>query len=167
MAVTTHVSLDAFFHQVVTGALETAGVEASDHTEFYLVGLLGEFAHSRISDEPLSMKLAQASDAPAKDQIATLKEVGDTTLVVTGMFAEWFDRRPVNPDYYMGLGEAAYRQLAARLSASRAFGEVYGELADKFDRFVNVLHRVRDQVNLNDDGLGSYLLVGGDSGLVH
>ena len=167
MAVTTHVSLDAFFHEVVTDALDTAGVEASDHTEFYLVGLLREFTHSRIPDEPLSMKLAQAHEAPARDQIATLKEVGDTSLVVTGMFAEWFDRRPVNPDYYIGLGESAYRQLATRLSASRGFEAVYSELADKFDRFVNVLHRVRDQVNLSDDGLGAYPIIGGDTGLVH
>ncbi len=148
MAVTPHVSLDAFFHEVVTDALGAAGVDASEHTEFYLVDMLGDFARARISDEPLSMKLAQVSDASPSDQIATLKEVGDTSLYVTGMFAESFDRRLFSADYYIGLGEAAYRQLASRLSGASAFEEVYRELSDKFPRFVDVLQHVRENVNL-------------------
>jgi len=40
------------------GALDRRGVEASEPTEFYLVGLLGDYAKARLPDGPLSLRLA-------------------------------------------------------------------------------------------------------------
>ena len=65
MDVTTHSSIEAFFHEVVTDALERAQVEATEATEYYLVSLLGAFATTPITDEPLALKLARAQGDPA------------------------------------------------------------------------------------------------------
>lgn len=149
MDVTPHASVEAFFREVVTGALERAEVEATEATECYLVSLLGAFATARISDEPLSMKLVQTQGDPA-ERVKALKEVGDTTLYVAGFFGNSLDRRGlVDPSYYIGLGEAAYGELASRFegSTSSAVGSIYRELAAKFPRFVDVLGEARKQVD--------------------
>jgi hypothetical protein len=148
MSLIAHTSVEAFFHEVVVDALASLRVETSEYTEFYLVGLLGEFTRARISDEPLAFKLAETPRQSPEARIRALKEVGDTSLYVTGFFAESFDRRLIDADYYMGLGEAAYRQLATQLAASDAFGTVYEELAAKFPRFVDVLKEIRTHVSV-------------------
>jgi hypothetical protein len=146
MDVTTHSSVEEFFHAVVLDALERAQVEATESTEHYLVSLLGAFATTRIPDEPLSLKLVQSQLDPA-ERVKALKEVGDTTLYLTGFFRASLGRQLVDAGFYMNLGEAAYRELAQRMSGSRAVREIYEELASKFPRFVDVLAEVRNQVD--------------------
>lgn len=145
MGVTPHVSVDAFFYELVVEALSQKKIEASQSTEHYLVGLLGEFATAPITDRPLALVLAQAEDP--SQRVRALKEVGDTSLYVSGFFSESLRRKIVSPDYYRSLGEAAYRELAQRLRASSA-AEIYEELAGKFPRFVDVLATVREQIDL-------------------
>lgn len=146
MDVTPHSSVEAFFHEVVLDALEKAKVEATESTEHYLVSLLGTFATMRIPDEPLSLKLVQSQSDPA-ERVRVLKEVGDTSLYVTGFFSASLGRQLVDATFYMNLGESAYRELARRLSGSSVVGAIYDELAAKFPRFVDVLVEVRNQVD--------------------
>jgi hypothetical protein len=145
MGVTPHASVAGFFHEVVTEALGRTSLRVSPSAEHYLVTLLGEFAHQRISDEPLSLKLAAASEPG--ERVRALKEVGDTSLYVTGFFAESLSRKLVDADYYISLGGAAYAELANRLHASRGARAVYEELAAKFPSFVEVLGEISRQVN--------------------
>jgi hypothetical protein len=156
MGVTPAVSVDAFFHEMVTNALTEKGVDATPPTEVYLVGLLGDFTKSRIPDEPLSLMLAEAGQKPGSgEQVRALKEVGDTTLYVSGFFAESLHRQLVATDYYIGLGEAAYGALARRLAASQV-GAVYKELSTKFPSFVAVLSNVRAKVAVETDVVSLY-----------
>ena len=140
MDVTTHASVDEFFHEVVTDAVHTVRLEASEPAEWYLVNLLGDFTKGRISDEPLAIKLAAPDIEPA-ERVKQLKEVGDTSLYVSGFFTESLERKLVGADYYMGLGSRAYAELAGRLGG--ALTAVYRELASKFPGFVDVLSEVR------------------------
>lgn len=147
MAITPHATVEEFFHEVVVDALESQDVAVTEHTEFYLVGLLGEFTTVKLTDEPLAIKLVKSRDLSADQRFRALKEVGDTTLYVTGFFAESFDRKIYDPEYYIGLGEAAYAELAGAPASSTRIARVYGELAEKFPRFVDVLQEVRDRVS--------------------
>jgi len=141
MEVTPHASVDEFFHEVVTGALEDIHLEATQPAEWYLVALLGEFTRGRITDEPLALKLVGEPAAGPSARVKQLKEVGDTSLYVSGFFAESLGRKLVDADYYIGLGTRAYAELAGRLGGGLT--EVYRELADKFPAFVDVLAAVR------------------------
>ncbi len=141
MDVTPIASVDGFFHEVVTDALEAVHLTASEPTEWYLVSLLGDFAQGRITDEPLVVKLAASRDARPAERFRSLKEVGDTSLYVTGFFSESLGRKLVDVDYYCSLGSSAYAELAGRMSGSLT--DVYLELSEKFPRFVDVLTEVR------------------------
>ena len=147
MDVTLAASVDEFFHEVVTDALSAVDLDASEPAGWYLVGLLGEFTRARVSDEPLGIKLAAAAGSP-QQRMHTLKEVGDTSLYVAGFFAESLNRSLVDVDYYVGLGQQAYTQLARSLGPRKSIGEVYEELAAKFPRFVDVLAAVRKRVTI-------------------
>lgn len=149
MDVTLAASVDEFFHEVVTEALSAVDLDASEPAGWYLVGLLGDFTKARLTDEPLGMKLAAASHRP-DERVKTLKEVGDTSLYVAGFFAESLSRSLIDIDYYVGLGQTAYTQLARSLGGRRSIGEVYEELAAKFPQFVDVLAAVRKRVTLSE-----------------
>jgi len=145
MDVTLATSVDEFFHEVVSDALTAVDLEASEPASWYLVGLLGDFTRARVTDEPLGMKLAAPGDDPA-DRMRNLKQVGDTSLYVAGFFAESLTRTLVDADYYIGLGQSAYGQLARSMNKSKSLTEVYEELADKFPAFVDVLGAVRKRI---------------------
>lgn len=145
MKLTTHVSVEGFFQDLVQEALERTCIEATVGTEYYLVNLMGRFANRTPTDEPLSIKLVECQDDPA-ERVQVLTEVGDTSLYVAGYFAESLEHGLLDADYYIDLGGAAYRELAARLATSSA-AEIYQELATKFPRFVDLLGEVRKQVD--------------------
>jgi hypothetical protein len=146
-------SVDEYFHEVVSQALSAVDLEVSEPASWYLVGLLGEMTRARITDEPLGVKLAQPS-ADAAERVKTLKQVGDTSLYVAGFFAESLSRSLVDVDYYVGIGQNAYAQLARSLSAQRSLTEVYEELAEKFPRFVDVLGEVRKRSDFATPDIG-------------
>lgn len=153
MDILRHASVSEFFHEVLTEALENQHLEASEEAEFYLVGLLGEFTKARITDTPLSLLLVGSAESEPAERVKTLKEVGDTTLYVSGFFAESLSRKLVDTNYYIGLGKTAYRELSQRMG-STSVAQVYEELACKFPRFVDVLAEVRSQVNFVGSDVG-------------
>jgi hypothetical protein len=108
-------------------------------------------SRARLTDEPLGVKLAQPA-ADAGQRVRTLKEVGDTSLYIAGFFAESLNRSLVDVDYYVGLGQTAYGQLARSLGGQRSICEVYEELADKFPSFVDVLAEVRKRTTISELG---------------
>src|SRR4029453_11179807 len=106
-------SVTEFFHDEVKDALRAKHVEAAASTEFYLVNLLVEFTSTAVDESPLALKMAEAANAPPDVRVRALKEVGDTSLYMSGFFAEALERKLGDLDYYISMGGAAYRQLAA------------------------------------------------------
>jgi hypothetical protein len=152
-AVSVAASVDEFFHEVVSEAMSDVQLDPASPAGWYLVGLLGDFTKARLTDEPLGVKLAQPS-ADAGERVKTLKHVGDTSLYVAGFFAESLTRSLVDVDYYVGLGQTAYSQLARSLGGHQSITDVYGELAEKFPRFVDVLGQVRKRIDFATPDLG-------------
>jgi hypothetical protein len=150
MDVTLAASVDEYFHEVVTDALSTVDLEASQPASWYLVGLLGEMTRTRLTDEPLGLKLATSvsnQNQEPGERVRTLKQVGDTSLYVAGFFAESLNRSLVDVDYYVGIGQSAYAQLARSLGGQHSLTEVYGELAEKFPQFVDVIAIIRKRTD--------------------
>jgi hypothetical protein len=149
-------SVDEYFHEVVTSALSAVDLQVSEPASWYLVGLLGEMTRARITDEALGLKLAQsANDNDPAVRVKTLKQVGDTSLYVAGFFAESLNRSLVDIDYYVGIGQTAYSQLARSFSVGGgSLTDIYAELADKFPRFVDVLAEVRKRSDFATPDIG-------------
>jgi hypothetical protein len=134
-------TIESFFFQKLSQALREQRVEAQPLTEHYLVQLLSAYATQPLDDAPLGVKMLSAFEAAPPERRRALREVGDTSLFVSGFWSDSFARRAVDVDYYIGLGGTAYGELA-RVGPGWSrdpYGDVYGQLAENFSRFVQVL----------------------------
>lgn len=157
-------SLREFFHDSVQTALRQQRVAVDDHTEHYVVNVLTMFARSEELFEktpegarlrPLAHMLAEASEAPtAQRRDETLRRLGDVSLFVAGFFAQSFARKLVDVDYHIAMGGRAYGTLAESMRGSlrgQAFAVVFMELAQKFQRIVDVLNEVAEMAYQHTD----------------
>ncbi|QSA95856.1 hypothetical protein [Methylococcus sp. EFPC2] len=145
-----------YFKQTVTHAIVHQRVEASEEAAFYLVELLAQFTRSDalfectadgVGIKPLALCYADAVQAESRSvRHQALKRLGDVALMVAGMFSASLTRKVVGMDYYIAMGGSAYAFLSESLGGAPA--RVFGELAAKFQPFVDVLGEVSDQTSL-------------------
>jgi hypothetical protein len=155
MDLKVNASIAEFFQDAIAAAIRNQGVDTTAPTECYLVNLLAEFLKTPPDDEPLALKLAHAVSSP-DERIRQLKDVGDTSLYVSGFFSDSLQRKLVDVDYYIQMGGAAYSELARHFRSqphSIVFGDVYSELGLKFARFVDVLAEISEQTMTGNQGL--------------
>lgn len=139
-----------YFKEQVESALSRQQLRAHELTSYYLVDLLCRFVRSNeripFSDDagdPLAIRLGRALDCGGLEQRARLRHLGDFSLFMTGFFSDSFNRRAVDVDYYVSMGEYAYGSLSRR--EADGFGEVFCELASKFVLFTDVLADVSER----------------------
>ncbi len=150
-------NLRDYFRTSVDDVIAKQGVDVDPHTTYYVVNLLTLFARSEEFYEndgeaygvkPLALMLAEATDAQNVEQrTLTLQRIGDVALFVSGFFIESLAAKAVDIDYYVYMGESAYGSLSDEVRGTfrgNAFGEVYKELANKFQILIDVLNEVRD-----------------------
>ncbi|MBN1237933.1 MAG: hypothetical protein JXB36_05500 [Gammaproteobacteria bacterium] len=161
MRVRTVKSLQEFFRESVSSAMDKQGLDADDHTAYYVVNLLTLFARSEAFYEgegqplrPLALMLADAVDASSpEERNFVLQRVGDISLFVAGFFGESLAEKQVDIDYYVTMGGSAYSSLSVSIRGSvrgQAYTAVFAELGAKFQDFVDVLTEVRDEARGND-----------------
>ena len=134
-------SIEEFFRDQVDRAFRDHGLTPGPLTEHYLVQLLATYAAQPIEERPLALKMLEAAEATPRARRTQLREVGDTSLYLSGFWAESLADKLVDVDYYIDLGGTAYSELARGGGkwSSDPFGDVFGELAANFTRFVEVL----------------------------
>jgi hypothetical protein len=152
-------NLREFFHEALQGALERQQLNVENQTEHYVVNLLTLFARSdALYDQspqsgqgarlkPLVVMLTEALEAPSpSDRNRGLQRLGDVSLFVAGFFAQSFARKLIDIDYHIAMGGRAYGALADALARtrSRVLGQVFAELAEKFQPMVDALNDVSE-----------------------
>jgi hypothetical protein len=148
--------LREFFRDALQGAMGHQHLKVDDHTEHYVVNLLTLFARaetlhedapSRSAHRPLATLLADAHEAPtAEGRCRALQRLGDVSLFFAGFFAGSFARKLVDIDYHIAMGGRAYGALAGTVGRGprRVLGQVFGELAEKFQPLVDALNEIAE-----------------------
>jgi hypothetical protein len=145
-----------FFKEQVEAACQRQRLRPQPLTSYYIVALLSQYAHPggtgagdvMSGSETLGLKLLRALDSGGSSQRLGLKQVGDTSLVISGFFSDSLRRRLVDVDYYISLGGYAYRSLVA---SDDGLSLIFAELAEKFVAFVDVLSEVSERAQLTND----------------
>ncbi len=134
-----------YFKELVDGALARQRLSAGELTSYYVVNLLAGFLQRRAEedDEPLAFRFARALESSGVQQRASLREVGDASLFISGFFSDSLRRKLVDVDYYVSIGGSAYTALSR--FDSDTLSPVFSELADKFAGFVDVLSEVSER----------------------
>lgn len=148
------------FRELVTGALAHRKLRIRESTEFYLVHLLERFlergelfedqGNGPAQVEPLALLLLRALDEERERRREGLRRLGDTSLFVAGFFGDSLARSPVDPAYYMAMGERAYGALATSPGPA-VTSETFGEMAERFEEFVDVFAEIAELQELRSN----------------
>jgi len=142
-----------YFKELIESALARQHLQAGDLTTYYLVNLLCQFVRLDVAtggddhSEPLALRLGRALESGGMEQRLRLRRLGDFSLFVSGFFSDSLQRRAVDVDYYVSMGEYAYGSLSRR--DEDAFAEVFGELARRFVGYMDVLSEVSERTALS------------------
>ncbi len=143
-------SVHEFFHEALGRALRNQRVSADQEVEAYLVQLLATYSTTTPDDAPLGVKLASAQSASPEERMRALRDVGDTSLYMSGFFGDSLSRRLVDVDYYITLGGSAYGQLARAYERRQApAGGVFDALGHHFGDYVEVLAEVSQTTSMS------------------
>ena len=150
--------LESFFHSLVDDAVKTQHCPATEAAEFYLAGLLADYAkparlEAEALERPLTLLLDEALHAEGRERFERLKSLGDGVLYTSGFFADHLSTRGVELRYVRTLGARAYDGAASMLRQTTGEGtgapDVFRELADNFSMFAEVVARVADVLQAN------------------
>ena len=156
-----HRTIQEFFREVVTAALENQRVKTHALAVAYLADVLSDFAKAEklhdkndtgLTDQPLAAQMCRALQATPDSRVNLLKGLGDACLYVSGFFSDSLNRKLVDVDYYTEMGGGAYASISASLRIRRGgedFALLYDELAANFGKFVDVLAEVSEQSQFN------------------
>ncbi|HEX2656806.1 MAG TPA: hypothetical protein VHU40_00985 [Polyangia bacterium] len=136
--------VESFFKDEVERAFKAEGLQVADATGPYLARLLTTYAAQPIENRPLGVRFFEALAAGPRERRSSLREIGDTSLFLSGYWGDSLGGKLVDVDYYIDLGGMAYSELARDqdTGAGRDVvgpGGVFSELATHFSRFVEVL----------------------------
>lgn len=152
---------EEYFHEKVSAAIKRLNLEINEDIEFYLVHLLCDFIdptkistalgeNEDVMDLPLALMLKKATEAPPNGKMRIFKTLGDTSLYFSGFFQDYFNRKSFDIGYYITLGTIGYQNVAALMRDHHRedhFYELYQELADCFERLVDVVAEVSTETN--------------------
>ncbi len=143
--------LDGFFGELMEQALEERRVNPTDAVRVYLTALLVDYARPGSNldafDRPFTLLLAEAADSAGGERFERFRALGDGALYVRGFFWEHLETRGVALRYVSSVGARAYdgaRHVLARAGEASPATDVFGELAERFDAFVELFGAVAD-----------------------
>lgn len=149
--------LSEYFHHAVHDAADQRHLCADQATLHYLSLLLSQYARServfdyddrRLQLRPLALLYGEALGARSqRERRLWLQRLGDLALFVGGLFAGRLSRRFRDLDYCVAMGGNAYGYLQQTAIEPNdvAQAAVFGELAEGFDRFVDLVAVVAGQ----------------------
>jgi hypothetical protein len=107
---------------------------------------------NRFPRGPLALILLRAIDEGRRRRREGLRRLGDTSLFVAGFFGDSLSRSAVDAGYYVGMGERAYQALSESPGlAAGGTAETYGEMAERFGVFVDVLAEIAEMQELRSN----------------
>ncbi len=148
---TPQTSIREYFREALGTAMKERSVPLTEQAQVYLVHLLCEFARADKAfagtdhgESPaLALMLQRAQEAEPQEAVRIYKHMGDSSLYLTGFFADATAHAVVSRDYYLSMGETAYSSVASFLRSSAATSSaLFAELADQFTRLVDLLAAV-------------------------
>ena len=153
-------SSDAQWHSLVHEAQAKAHLHLSEILEHYLVMLLSRFTPRTASlCEAVAPHYLEAMRNDSQQRPKSLRDVGDTCLLLSGLFPGRSNKLAVSADYYIGLGQSAYGEAATHLDTDDH--PLFLTLAQRFVSAMDVLMAIRlmgKNSSLLPDTLSAYEL---------
>lgn len=146
-------NLRQFFDKLLVEAAENQNVRLSPFVLDYVTELLVTFHETArlfiqkgVRVPVLADMLSDAMEADFHRRITILRQLGDTSLMVSGFFPEALSRRCMDLEYYQRMGEIAYSHLG---SLSEEVN-IFDELSQRFFKLSDLIHEISEQTHGKD-----------------
>jgi hypothetical protein len=145
-----------FFRAQLERAMQHQKVSTSAFTECYLANLLAACVRGDalpapepgFDEMPLALLYVRALESSRFERARLLRALGDSALFVSGFFADSLQGKLVDLGYYRKLGGQAYARLSRQDGWMEYEPRVFGELAQRFGEFADVLSEVSESSRL-------------------
>lgn len=170
VTISTTTSLKDFFRTELANVVDEHQVDVSEDTLWYLTHLLYNY---RRADQffdyhadggtltPLTEYYRQAVEATsAKERRLHLQRLGDVSIFVSSLFSGALEKKTVNVEYYISMGETAYGFLAdtaGNSSRDRALAEIFTDLSQRFCALVTAMADIAGQSRTDESLLTQVL----------
>ena len=132
----------AQWYELVLEAEAQREILLAEDLESYLVFLLIRFTDKpHIANSVLALEFLQGAQLRGEEQHDRLRDVGDQCLLFTGFFPKLAEKRLVNIDYFVQLGQTAYHSLTAL--PERQWRGPYAALSMDFLHLTSILSAMR------------------------
>ncbi len=134
-----HKQCDLFFKEVLSEAIDHQRVKISEEVAFYLLGILiGTLRYEEKDRKRHEDIMAKAYVRAVAGQCHDLfKVVGDSSLVIAGIWWQELARKFVDVDYYVNIGVSSYKKAGE--TGQRSLSDLFDELAGNFTGLVDIL----------------------------
>lgn len=144
------VNLRDFFYGLIRSAVDNQKAQVSPTAIQYVTDVLVQFsetarlfAQQGVRVPVMADMLSDALEADFYRRIAILRQMGDTSLMVTGYFPEVLSRRSVDLSYYRQMGEIAYYHLGSMTEEE----SIFEELSHQFQDLSRLINEVAEQTH--------------------
>jgi len=133
-----HKKTDAYFKEELDKAIKRQHVQISKEATAYLLWILilGSRMDPHFNADTLVNRYVNAFSGHGPE---TFRDIGDSSLILAGIWPESLSRGAVGIDYYIEIGRLAYKKEA---EASKTLEELFEELSEKFERAAEILTEV-------------------------
>jgi hypothetical protein len=132
----------ALWQGLVRDGEARAAVRLTETTESYLVFLLMQHLRDgALAGRTMALEWLAALDRVGSARAEQLRDVGDRSLLIAGLYPGLAERRRLTPAYYVRLGQLAYDGAAD--AARRSERPLFAELAEAVRPLVRVLAAFR------------------------
>ena len=142
-------SLQNYFFENLSQLNATLSAPLPEETIFYSSQVLNTMAKSanffeilengEIREKMLGVKFLESWQLPKGEQKSELKDIGDTSMCLCGVFTDNISNKIVDQSYYIKLGRTAYSKLNALEPDFLGISNFYMGLSEQFETIVNIL----------------------------
>lgn len=137
-------SKTAEWHVLVLEAQIQSGYRFEDCLENYLVLTLDYFTkEGELSSSILAIDFLLGLDGSERYNSEILRNVGDRCLLLSGLFPEHALQKNVSLNYFISIGQQAYKTLATIHTKHELDPELFFKLSNNFIGLMDVLHAIR------------------------
>lgn len=132
------------WYDLVDEAMQQAGYHGNDNVEHYLVLTLDHFTRDKdLSSVVIAIDFLLALDSLGREGGGPIRRVGDECLLLAGLFPGRAARKQVSLEYFIGMGQEAYRTLTQAHFKSLYDPALFGQLSHDFPDLIDVLQTMR------------------------
>lgn len=161
MAVNLVLDSNSYFREMVDNAFAERKLKTYPQVKSYLVDVLKHYlvvenlydeqdASGKKTRKTLAEMLLTANQAGTKLRFEKLKNLGDSSLYISGFFSDSFQRKIIDVDYYVDIGRMAYDSLSSDVEED-TFARLYKEISNQFLSLVDVLSLISQKAKITDE----------------